>query len=785
MAVIAQRVPGQVVTFYSYKGGTGRTMALANVALLLAQREGGQVLVIDWDLEAPGLHRFLADHVHDALAGRDLDEPPGLIDLLERVALRAEAQDASGADVREIWAGVDFDEFILASDIPNLFMMKAGRFDAAYATRVNTFDWEGFHARAPAGFADFARRLTERFRYVLIDARTGLTDTGGICTTLLPERLVAVFTPNRQSLVGVVGAAERAIAYRKVTDDLRPLVVFPLASRVELSEDELRRRWRFGDEASGLVGFQRAFEALFERAYDLEGCDLTEYFDEVQLQHSTRFAYGESLAVLTEPGGDRLSLSRSYERFTRALADSDGPWTFGAKRAPHEEAARPQTPRREPPRAQAGRTRRALITGLSLPWLADLDTRNHRGLLAALCAGLATIAGAAVLSFMGRPESLTVYSSLPLQGPTRGRSFDMERGIRLALEQVGGRAGRFHVNYVALDDSTAEGRGWTAAAVSQNAAQAAQDEATAAYIGELNSGASAVSIPILSAAKVAQISPSNTAVGLTTSEPGSDQGEPDLYYVKGFRNYVRVVPRDTIQGRALATVMRGDGCSRVAVVHDRGLYGAGLATIVTRSTRRLRMRVVSIQQVQSRAGRQHRLLAAHMARRRADCVVISGDTRSGLVGIVTELARALPDARLYGTDGLADSSFTDVERGGLPVSVARRVWITVPALSARGADAAGRAFYAAFASEYPDDRNPDLYTIYAYEAMRLALDAIERSESGKREDIVKALFSTRDRNSALGRYSIDDNGDTTLNAYGLYAIRDGALRLVRRIEADG
>ena len=68
-----------VTTFYSYKGGTGRTMALANVAVLLARRREGDVLVVDWDLEAPGLHRFFAPYLVNALRPHDddVDTPPG------------------------------------------------------------------------------------------------------------------------------------------------------------------------------------------------------------------------------------------------------------------------------------------------------------------------------------------------------------------------------------------------------------------------------------------------------------------------------------------------------------------------------------------------------------------------------------------------------------------------------------------------------------------------------------------------------------------------------------
>ena len=97
------------------------------------------------------------------------------------------------------------------------------------------------------------------------------------------------------------------------------------------------------------------------------------------------------------------------------------------------------------------------------------------------------------------------------------------------------------------------------------------------YIGEFNSGASAVSIPILNEGGVPQISPSNTAVGLTSDAAGADKGEPDKYYPAGTRTYTRIVPKDTIQGAALATIMKEDGCTNVAIANDKEVYGAGLA----------------------------------------------------------------------------------------------------------------------------------------------------------------------------------------------------------------
>ena len=106
-------------------------------------------------------------------------------------------------------------------------------------------------------------------------------------------------------------------------------------------------------------------------------------------------------------------------------------------------------------------------------------------------------------------------------------------GAKLALEQAGGKAGDTKVTYEPLDDSTAQAANWTPEQTSANARKAAQDDSTAIYLGEFNSGATAVSLPILNEAGIAQISPSNTAVGLTSDEPGANPGEPDKYYPTG------------------------------------------------------------------------------------------------------------------------------------------------------------------------------------------------------------------------------------------------------------
>lgn len=345
--------PPQIITFYSYKGGTGRTMALVNVACLLARRLAARkrVLVVDWDLEAPGLHRFLRDRLRRRFGmppecDARLDEQKGLLDLfcelrdasrdfragLEEAtdemeeALRAAVRPADFTPAGEGEPAGVLKDFIVETDVPGLDLMKAGRFDGGYPKRVSDFSWVKLYERAAWLFPMFADwLLKENYQYVLIDSRTGETDTSGICTRLLPVKLVTVFTPNRQSLLGALKVAERATSYRRGTDYL-PLMVYPLPSRIDPDEPARRNSWRYGDAQRDVPGYQPLFEELFGRVWGLKKCSLKKYFEEVQIQHTSPYAYGEEIAVLAEGPGDRLSLSRSYEVFARRLVASASPW---------------------------------------------------------------------------------------------------------------------------------------------------------------------------------------------------------------------------------------------------------------------------------------------------------------------------------------------------------------------------------------------------------------------------------------------------------------------------
>lgn len=335
---------GKIITFYSYKGGTGRSMALANTACILAEQQttkrGNGVLMIDWDLEAPGLHRYFDSWITTEKLGIDvlgsggsLESAPGLIELFYELEKRVdnyikghELSSLTEDEVHSIVDQIDFSSFIISTEISDLSLLKAGRFDPRnpkkYSELISAFRWEDLFNKAPHVFRVFSDALARKYSYVLIDSRTGISDTSGITTMLMPEILVVVFTPNLQSLRGGLELISRAADYRKDSSDLRRFTVFPLVSRIEASEEQLKKEWRFGTFQS--KGYQREFEEVLSGIYG-EQLRLDKYFDEVQIQHYPRYSYGEQIAVLIDES-DRLSLSRSYESFANKLTSQESPW---------------------------------------------------------------------------------------------------------------------------------------------------------------------------------------------------------------------------------------------------------------------------------------------------------------------------------------------------------------------------------------------------------------------------------------------------------------------------
>lgn len=295
---------GQIVTFYSYKGGTGRSMMLANVAWILASN-GQRVLTVDWDLEAPGLHRYFRPFLFD----EDLLGSDGVIDFVSEFT--SAARRAPGEAHDEDWFDpyADLAQYAVPLDWDfeggRLDHVGAGRQGASYSLRVSSFDWAEFYDDFGGGaFLSRTREhLKKRYDYVLIDSRTGLADTSGICTVQMPDALVVCFTLNNQS---VDGAAEVADSVRRQRHEGLRMLTVPM--RVDNSEKiklDLRR------------------EAALERFADFADTSslLEEQWAEVEVGYQPYYAYEEILATFGDVPGRGRTILAAAERMAAWVTD--------------------------------------------------------------------------------------------------------------------------------------------------------------------------------------------------------------------------------------------------------------------------------------------------------------------------------------------------------------------------------------------------------------------------------------------------------------------------------
>jgi MinD-like ATPase involved in chromosome partitioning or flagellar assembly len=275
-------VSGSVFTFYSYKGGVGRSFTLANIAVLLA-RWGNRVLCLDWDLEAPGLADYFRPKLPSTPTG-------GVVDLVED--FRAGRFDPSAHVVR-------------LSGLGALDFLAAGPDEPGYVGRVQEIDWAGLY---DDDFGEYLERCrdywTAHYDFVLIDSRTGISDIGSICTAHLPDHLVAVFTANFQSVRGVVDAVRRAdVARNRLPFDRSRLTVLPVLSRFDNREEYDRSEtWRkvCVDETTDLY-----------RTWLDQGVGADAMSRHLTLPYVSYWSFGEQLPVLAEetPSADQIAFA--------------------------------------------------------------------------------------------------------------------------------------------------------------------------------------------------------------------------------------------------------------------------------------------------------------------------------------------------------------------------------------------------------------------------------------------------------------------------------------------
>lgn len=295
---------GSVITFYSYKGGTGRTMALANVAWILAAN-GYRVLAVDWDLEAPGLHRFF----HPFLETSSMRATPGLVNLIDdyrRAALRDLPDREPGwhrgyARVRPHALSLDW----AFPEAGCLDFLPAGTRHRDYPI-VGNMDWDSFYNNYGGGqFFDAMREDMERhYDFTLIDSRTGHSDLADICTVQMPGTLVVCYTLSDQSIEGAAAVA-RDIEELYGGKGIR---ILPVAMRIDDGER---------DKAD--AGRALARERFHGLPNGMGTDELTAYWGSVEIPYRPYYAYEEILAPFGDPPKVAGSMLTACERLTSVV----------------------------------------------------------------------------------------------------------------------------------------------------------------------------------------------------------------------------------------------------------------------------------------------------------------------------------------------------------------------------------------------------------------------------------------------------------------------------------
>jgi len=291
---------GRIVTFYSYKGGLGRSMTLANVAWILATA-GKRVLAIDWHLDAPGLHRYFAPFLLDPL----MAETRGLIDFTSDFAAQVAGRGVDAAI--EKYSNILRYAMSVEWQFPGeggIDLVGAGLSGPSYSVAVNAFSWSQFYERM--GGARFLEAVRQQVRadydYVLIDAQPGTSEISGICVMTMPDTLVVCCGLNYQNIEGAAAIAKAAQFERKGD----PCVIYPALMRVDWSEKAML------DEARQAVA--REFDPVMAHI-----SDRSQYWGETEFPYTPYYAYVEVLASFVEPSRTPHSVLSAAERLTARL----------------------------------------------------------------------------------------------------------------------------------------------------------------------------------------------------------------------------------------------------------------------------------------------------------------------------------------------------------------------------------------------------------------------------------------------------------------------------------
>ncbi len=379
----------------------------------------------------------------------------------------------------------------------------------------------------------------------------------------------------------------------------------------------------------------------------------------------------------------------------------------------------------------------------------------------------------------GGGKTVKIVSSLPRTGSANAQTTTIVNGIKLALDETGGKVGDMKVAYEDWDDASAKKGDWDPEVEAANAQKASTDSSILFYIGTYNSGAAKISMPVLNKAGLVMISPANTTPSLT--KPGTGENdEPDVYRPTGKITYFRVVPTDDIQGKVGAEFVKQQGWKSVYVLYDGGLYGQGIANVFVNTAQDLGLKVLSsgAEKIDPKA-QEYRSLMTKIKEQNPDVIYYGGTTQTNAGQIAKDIVAVGLGAKLIVPDGCYENAF--IQAAG-PENVNDRVFITFGGLPPNELKGKGADFVKRYRDKFKSE--PEGYAVYGYVAAKVALDALAKAGKADRGAVRDAVAATAQEDGALGSWTFDKNGDTSLTTMSVNTVKDGKFAFVKLMGGD-
>jgi branched-chain amino acid transport system substrate-binding protein len=378
----------------------------------------------------------------------------------------------------------------------------------------------------------------------------------------------------------------------------------------------------------------------------------------------------------------------------------------------------------------------------------------------AVLAATVTACSAATSSVTVNGNRLTIYASAPQQTADPRTSSDILDAEQLALSQVSSQVGKFAVRLVTLT-----GR------ISDNARQAIRDSTAIAYLGEVMPPDSGDSLGITNALDLLQVSPTDTALELTQATDAVP-GSPNRYYESLStygRTFARVVPTTALEAKAQLQEMQSVGVRRLYVTDDGDPYGSAIALAVKQDAP-----ADSITAVQGPAD------LSGFTGSGADALFVGASSDSVAAQLVRNVATRDPSVKVFVPSALDSPSFASA-LGSARVNL----YASSPGFLPKDMTAAGQTFVRDFTAAY--HHAPSVQAIFGYEAMAAVLNVLQEagSSANNRSTVVRDFFALKNRDSVLGTYSIDANGDISLAPFVFSRLHGDALAPYKFVSVQG